>query len=331
MSSSRTELLRQAEHLAQHGKTTSAIEVYQKLLAADPVDIIAGSALGDLYIKAAQPQEAIACFARMVKGYLQNGSTRSAIYIIKKILKIDPTNLWAQMELGEVYLQTGASDSAHDYFIEAGAAFAQRGNSKAAIAACQRALQANPDSRKAKAALLALQEETTQPKPVPAPPVRQIRPDVEPILISIGETAAPVAREVPPVADLADNAVDSVSAPPRSATAGPSESDEASRIDNIMRAELLVGYGRIEEAIACLRENLKRRPDDIDVRLRLKDVYLRAGVIDRASDECLNIAGLYAARGDAARAKDFMVRAELIARAADGNDADPPVPALLPS
>ena len=79
-------------------------------------------------------------------------------------------------------------------------------------------------------------------------------------------------------------------------------------------AELLVGYGRVEQAIAMLKEILVHRPDYIDVRVKLKDIYLRSEMMEKASSECFEIARMYEARGDTARARDYTVRAERLAQ-----------------
>jgi hypothetical protein len=88
--------------------------------------------------------------------------------------------------------------------------------------------------------------------------------------------------------------------------------DDNTVIAKITQAEMLAGYGRIDEAIAFLKGILWSRPDFVDVRVRLKDVYLRAAMYDKASEECIIIAGMYAALNDYAKARDYLIRAKLI-------------------
>ena len=76
-----------------------------------------------------------------------------------------------------------------------------------------------------------------------------------------------------------------------------------------------LAYGRVEEALAKLRELLKHKPDDVKIRNKLKDIYLRGELIERAAEECINIAGIYLAGGDSGRARDYLIRAELLERA----------------
>src|SRR5215813_6264438 len=187
---SKPEALRQAQQFMRQGNLSSAITVYRKIVDAEPSDLVAISTLGDLYIKNGRMQDAIESFLRVAENYLRNGSDISARYILNKILKLDPENPSAQVCMSELCLREGDNDKAHDWLIEAGAAFWHKGDVNAAIDVNNRALAINPGSRRAKAALWALQQELQTPEPEP---VAMLQPaatgDLEPILISIGEDA----------------------------------------------------------------------------------------------------------------------------------------------
>ena len=327
MSFSKPEALRQAQQFIRQGNLASAITAYRKIVDAEPSDLIAISTLGDLYIKSGRVQDAVESFLRVAENYLRSGSDISARYILNKILKLDSQNPSAQLCMSDLCLHEGDRDKAHDWLIEAGAAFWHKGDVEAALAANRRALEVNPSSRRAKAALWVLQQElqSTEPEPLPAlQPV--VTGALEPILISIGEEheglyAANVIEntlaESPPAGEDDD-------APP------PPEAlpvlDQAAIIDQIANAELLAGYGQLDEAVATLRELLMQRPDHIEVRERLKDIYLREEQTDRASEECVNIAAIFAARGETGRARDYLIRAQRLAQSADPVAAFSPAP-----
>jgi tetratricopeptide (TPR) repeat protein len=313
MAFNKTEALRQAEQYVLQNDVSSAIAIYRKIIDADPFDLSSISALGDLYVKANRTQDAVDYFSRISDKYLKGGSTNSATYLLTKILKLDPLNAKIYMKMGEIYLRDGLNEKAHDCFIEAGAAFWQKGNAGAASEANLKALKAKPDSRQARAALAALREESQQNQAQPLPVVKA--GDFEPVLISIADEAeAKTAIEFSPDRlAVQESAADSEYLASQRNPLAILEDDTVIR--HISAAEMLVAYGRIEEAVAKLRELLKQKPDDIEVRVKLKDVYLRGEKVERASEECLNIAAIYAARGDSIRAKDFMIRAELLERA----------------
>jgi len=320
------EALRQAQQFMRQGNLSSAIAVYRKIVDAEPSDLVAISTLGDLYIKNGRLPDAVESFLRVAENYLRGGSDISARYILNKILKLDPENPSAQVRMAELCVHEGEGDKAHEWLIEAGAAFWHKGDVNAAIDANHRALAINPDSRRAKAALWALQQELQPPEPEPLPMLQPVATgELEPIFISIGEDHeglyASGAVEPPPPEPPAMGEDDEAPLPPE----GLPVVDQAVIIDQIANAELLAGYGRLDDAVAMLRELLMRRPDHIEVRERLKDIYLREGQKDRASEECINIAGIFAARGETSRARDYLIRAQRLARPAGPSAAFSPM------
>ncbi|MEN3335740.1 MAG: hypothetical protein V7641_5105 [Blastocatellia bacterium] len=317
MSFSKPEALRQVQQFLRQGNLSSAIAVYHKIIDADPSDLVAISTLGDLYIQSGRMQDAVESFLRVAENYLRGGSDISARYILNKIFKLDPHNPSAQVRMAELCQREGNDEKAHEWLIEAGAAFWHKGDVQASIDANHRALAINADSRRAKAALWALQQELQSPEPEPQPALQPVATgDLEPIFISIGEdheglyaTGAiePALLESPPAGEEDDAPL-----PPEALAT----LDQAVIIDQIANAELLAGYGQLDDAVATLRELLMRRPDHIEVRERLKDIYLRAEQTERASEECINIAGIFAARGETGRARDYLIRAQRLAQSA---------------
>lgn len=313
MQLNKTEALRQAQQLIDSGRVSSAIRVYQGIVEADPSDLSVISTLGDAYVKAGRVQDAVEHFIRIAENYLRNGSARSATHILRKILKLDPTAARAHMHLGELQLNDGKNNDAHASFIEAGAAYWHKGNIAGAIRMNELALASNPESRQAKTALALLQQEANQPEAPPEP--KPATGDVEQILISIPDEPDTVENfvalydgrlqtELPPDVDgllSTETPIDGMS--------------EDAIVEQIAIAELLVGNGQAGQAIALLRETLHHRPDHIQIRAKLKDIYLRTEMVERASEECLNIAAIFAARGEASRARDYVVRARALTTA----------------
>lgn len=324
----KTESIRQAQLLIDQGRVSAAISIYQKIVETDFSDLAAISVLSDLYVKAGRIPEAAEHFARIAEHYMRSGSAISAVYILNKILKLDPENARAQMNLGECYYQEGKAEQAHECFIEAGAAFWHKGNVAAAIKMNERALVCVPQSRQAKTALALLSQEIDQAKTPNKP--KAITTELEPILISIpDEPGTPdsfqysgTQPEPPPSVAEPVRMSPVSSREPLSARELEFGLDDDAIVEKITKAELLVAQGEADQAVALLRGALHDRPDHIQIREKLKDIYLRSGMIDRAGEECLNIAGIYAARGDGGRARDHIMRARQL------RDPDDPI-ALL--
>ncbi|MFY9607305.1 MAG: tetratricopeptide repeat protein [Blastocatellia bacterium] len=317
MQLNKTEALRQAQQFLDSGRVSAAIRLYKEIVDADASDLSLISLLGELYVKAGRIQEAVEHFLRIAENYLQTGSAISATHVLKKVLRLDPTTARALMHLGELCVNEGRINDAHGFFIEAGAAFWHKGNTSAAIKMNERALAITPDSRQAKTALALLEQEINQPElpatPKKAPPTRE----VEQILISIPDE--PDTAGVAVAADHSGLLPELLFDPgePVSPEESPEWMGEDEIIEQIATAELLVAHGQTVQAVALLRETLHHRPDHIQLRAKLKDIYLRTAMIERASEECLNIAAIYAARGENSRARDYVLRARLLSPSVD--------------
>jgi tetratricopeptide (TPR) repeat protein len=328
--STKTETVREAQMLIDSGRVSAAISIYQKIVESDTSDLAAISVLSDLYVKAGRVPDAAEHLLRIAENYVRSGSANSASHILNKVLKIDPTNARAHMNLGELRSHEGKTDQAHACFIEAGAAFWHKGNINAAIKMNKRALESKPDSRQAKTALALLQQELDQaelpPQPQPQAPKAKAKPitgTLEEILISIpDEPGKPCVDESfqygksqpvfspPPVVESPPATLDSGVSPAQDGLLNGLSDDAI--VEQIARAELLVAYGQADEGVLLLRETLLYRPDHIEIRAKLKDIYLRCEMRERAIEECINIAGIYAARGDLSRARDHTIRARLL-------------------
>jgi len=316
MQVTKKDMLREAQQLIDQGRVTSAIAIYRRIVDEDPSDLNAISMLGALYEKAGRSNEAVEHFLRIAEKFLKAGSAVSGAYILKKVIRIDPTNALANMNLGELQLQEKAIEAAHDHFIEAAAAFWHKGNIPAAVKMNKQALEVMPNSRQAKAALSLIQREM-EPPPAPEPKKIEIANDLPEIIISIAdgsdEVCAPLTYfENQPQAAPTSGPLNPI------ATGDASRKGEDNIIQQIAMAEYLVGCGHLDQAIRSLREVLLEKPDHIQIREKLKDIYLRSEMTDRASDECVNIAAVYIARGDHARAADYIARARLFSPAIEG-------------
>ena len=334
--STKTETVREAQMLIDSGRVSAAISIYQKIVESDTSDLAAISVLSDLYVKAGRVPDAAEHLLRIAENYVRSGSANSASHILNKVLKIDPTNARAHMNLGELRSHEGKTDQAHACFIEAGAAFWHKGNINAAIKMNKRALESKPDSRQAKTALALLQQELDQaelPQPQPQPQPQAPKAKAEPITGTLEEILISIPDE--PGKPCVDESfqygksqpvfsptpvVETPPAPSATLDSGVSPAQEGllnglsedAIVEQIARAELLVAYGQADQGVVLLRETLLYRPDHIEIRAKLKDIYLRCEMRDRAIEECINIAGIYAARGDLGRARDHIIRARLL-------------------
>jgi TonB family protein len=306
MTFNKTEALRRADEHMTRGEITGAIAIHRMIVQADPYDLNTINALGELYVRAGRTKDAVDDFTRIADSYLNSGSGIKAAYLLRKALDLNPSNAPARMKLGEIYLREGMIEKAHDEFIRAGAVLVDEGQLTGALQANHRALTAKPGSSEARAAIAALQADAAasengslprQPKPEPGG------------LGNSSELGSEPAR------------------PPSRPMETLSTADEESLIQQLSKAEMLVGYGEVDRALALLNEVVRNSPDNLDVHGKLKDIYLRNEMIKEAGQECLELARIHEARGESARANEYAMRAGRLAQSTGQLAAQPAVKA----
>ena len=498
MSLNKSKALRTAEKYVLQGKIPAAIDEYRKVVSADPGDLTTINTLGDLYVRAGRIQDAISNFSRIADSYREGGFTLKAIAMLKKISKLDPTNvetamklanLYSQqgllvearqqylqvadayaragqtrkaleayqkiadldpsntsvrMKLGEIYSREAMTEQAHDAFIMAGAEFLRKGDGEQALNANLKAIIINPDSRQALTAIATIytqQGQTDRAINLLCEAFERNPGDVE-LLTILGRTylsagmmddaertflslveldknryhyLLEVGRRFLQIGDLdraaeqidgcievliakreEDKAIDflrrvldkemnhigalkrlaqiflriredhnliatlnslveaamrkgdnpeAISALKELARLEPDEPLHLQRLYNlgvqdiveadspdvvratgpldfqsaafddtfvirqISEAEILAGHGQVSHAVEILTAILVHAPENVQVHLKLKDIYLRAGIMDKASEQCLQLARMHEGRGETARASDYMAEA----------------------
>jgi len=498
MSLNKSKALRTAEKYVLQGKIPAAIDEYRKVVSADPGDLTTINTLGDLYVRAGRIQDAISNFSRIADCYREGGFTLKAIAMLKKISKLDPTNvetamklanLYSQqgllvearqqylqvadayaragqtrkaleayqkiadldpsntsvrMKLGEIYSRESMTEQAHEAFIMAGAEFLRKGDGEQALNANLKAIVINPDSRQALTAIATIytqQGQTDRAINILCEAFERNPGDVE-LLTILGRTylsagmmddaertflslveldknryhyLLEVGRRFLQIGDLdraaeqidgcievliakreEDKAIDflrrvldkemnhigalkrlaqiflriredhnliatlnslveaamrkgddqeAIAALKELARLEPDEPLHLQRLYNlgvqdiveadspdvvratgpldfqsaafddtfvirqISEAEILAGHGQVTHAVEILTAILVYAPENVQVHLKLKDIYLRAGVMDKASQECLQLARIHQGRGETARASDYMAEA----------------------
>jgi tetratricopeptide (TPR) repeat protein len=510
MSLNKSKSLRTAEKYVLQGKIPAAIDEYRKVVDADPADLTTINTLGDLYVRAGKIQDAIINFSRIAESYRESGFTLKAIAMLKKISKLDPTNvetamklanLYSQqgllvearqqylqvadayaragqtrkaleayqriadldpantsvrMKLGEIYSRENMTDQAHESFIMAGAEFLRKGDTEQALNANLKAIAINPESRQGLTAIATIytqQGQADRAISILCDAFERSPGDVE-LLTILGRTYLSAglmddaertflslveldrnryhyllevgrmflqmgnldraAEQIDGCLDVLiskreeDKAIEflrrvldrdmnhigslkrlaqiflriredhnliatlnslaeaamrkgddeeAIAALKELARLEPDESihlqrlynlgvkdiveadspdvvratgpldyesaafDDAFVIRQISEAEILAGHGQVDHAVAMLNEILNHAPENLQVHLKLKDIYLRAGMMNQAAVECLELARIHEARGESARSSDYMAEAHQL----DPNVAELPV------
>jgi len=99
--------LKKAEKLLRQGRLEPAIAEYLRVVEAEPGDWITANTLGDLYVRAGQPDKAVAQFSRIAQHFGAEGFLPKAAALYKKLLKLSPEDETAQLQLADISHQQG--------------------------------------------------------------------------------------------------------------------------------------------------------------------------------------------------------------------------------
>ena len=99
--------LKKAEKLLRQGRLEGAIAEYVQVAEAFPKDWATANTLGDLYVRAGQPDKAAAQYVRIADHFAHEGFFPKAAALYKKILKIRPDDEAVTLSLAEMSAKQG--------------------------------------------------------------------------------------------------------------------------------------------------------------------------------------------------------------------------------
>jgi tetratricopeptide (TPR) repeat protein len=124
--------LKKAEKLLRAGKLDGAIAEYVRLAEEFPNDWAIVNALGDLYARAGQPENAATQFARMADHLYGEGFMPKAAAVYKKVLKSKPDDEHTLLRLAELAARQGVFVDAKNYYRQIAEHRRKKGDSRGA-------------------------------------------------------------------------------------------------------------------------------------------------------------------------------------------------------
>lgn len=103
----RQDTLKKAEKLLRQGRLDAAIAEYLRVVEDQPRDWATTNTLGDLYVRAGEPQKAAAQYTRIADHFMREGFYPKAAAIFKKVLKATPDDEASQVKLAELSTMQG--------------------------------------------------------------------------------------------------------------------------------------------------------------------------------------------------------------------------------
>lgn len=138
--------VRAAEKFLAQGKIPAAIQEYRQLVDDDPDDFTLLNALGDLYVRVKDNEEAVTCFARVANYYRQQGFSLKAIAMFKKISRLTPGSLEIANNLAELYEQQGLIAEARAQYLLIADAYTRAKNTREALDTMRRIADLDPQN-----------------------------------------------------------------------------------------------------------------------------------------------------------------------------------------
>lgn len=237
-----------AEKFLAQGKIPAAIQEYRRIVEADTGDFTALNTLGDLYARTNNPQEAIACFARVADHYREQGFALKAIAMYKKVARLNPNAPNVNINLATLYEQQGLIVEARQQYMLLADAYTRTGQVRDALEALRRIADLDPQNidirlRLAEGFLRENMHDDAADAYAEAGASLMVRGDVQGSLEAYGQ-----AVELRPFSHAF--------------------------LQGLVAAHMKLGQARA--AAEALEQALERTPDDLELRAMLAHAYIAA-------------------------------------------------------
>jgi tetratricopeptide (TPR) repeat protein len=322
--------LKNAEKFLRVGRLDAAIGEYARVVEDQPKDWNSANALGDLYVRAGQPDKAVTLYRRIAEHLLAEGFYPKAGALFKKILKIRADDEQSQIRLAEIAALQGLLADAKAYYAAIASRRRQRGDAAGADEIVVRVGRLDPDDLQARRAGAQASERigdtvgaAQQFRELYDAFVEQGLEDDAAAVLKDCVRCRPDAKDpvlMLPLAgiDLREGRFDQARAAlTEVATSGsaardrvvdlawklvPTHPDAAAVCANVV-ADAFVGESEFDGAVRVLQEFTMRAPGQLPSLLRLVEVCVDGGLESEVSDAQARLADAYLAAGNADEAR----------------------------
>jgi len=142
----KAKVLRAAEKYLAQGKIPAAIAEYRQIVENDADDFMALNVLGDLYSRANQTSEAVACFKSIAEHYREQGFILKAVAMYKKIERLQPGSPEIANQLAALYEAQGLLVEARAQYKIVADAYARAGQNQKSLEVLRRVADLDPEN-----------------------------------------------------------------------------------------------------------------------------------------------------------------------------------------
>lgn len=142
----KAKVLRAAEKYLAQGKIPAAIAEYRQIVENDADDFMALNVLGDLYSRANQNGEAVACFKSIAEHYREQGFILKAVAMYKKIERLQPGAPEIANHLAALYEAQGLLVEARAQYSIVADSYARAGQNQKSLEVLCRIADLDPEN-----------------------------------------------------------------------------------------------------------------------------------------------------------------------------------------
>jgi tetratricopeptide (TPR) repeat protein len=253
--SSKASLIKEAQKYLSKGQIDKAISIWEKLVKEQP-DGNTYNALGDLYLKKGEKENAADSFHKAADFFMREGFSLKALGLYKKILNINPHDADALFALGVINEERGLKIDAIKYYLSAADSLSKEGR---------------------KERLLEIYDKIVAISPSNIP----FRVKVADIYMKEG-LSIEASKEYFNIAKLYEEkgeTENSIEYYEKALTAQPSNKEVILAITYLFEK-----MGNLDRAIEQIKEATSLFPQDIDIYFRCAEIYSTAGRFDEARE-----------------------------------------------
>ncbi len=263
--------------LSKAGRAAEAEDVYKKILSHHPERTYLREKLYRFYLEQKDYDKAFSEISSLANLKIESKDLDAAEELLKAFIAEAPRHVGGKRALSALYKTVGKGNEAADVLVQAAEILIQDGNKGEAKDVLGKALEAAPKHAEAKRLM-----ESIEPAAAAAP------------------QDEPVAAEAPP------GAAKSPAAP-----AAPSGKkrlllEDPVLAEGLTEADVLIKYGLATKAIEQLEILAEKNPKNMQVRMKLRDLYGDQGNMKKAAVHMLVLADLYNEYGMEKQAGDVL-------------------------
>ncbi|MBI5103168.1 MAG: tetratricopeptide repeat protein [Nitrospirae bacterium] len=270
-----------AELLMQAGRGDEALACISQIRKADPDNPKARQLLADIYLKSGKKDLAWQEYLPIIDRMISEGEKDNALRLLDMFRGVDPVETGKRLVM--ISRELMDDDLLASELMSLGQAYIERGLKDEARECLLQAADVRPDDEDIQRKLTEVSAAPPEESPRTPVPEFSFSPDPE-----IAGAPGPAAETDPLTA---------------------SSQDEKTVQEVFVEAEIFSRYGLLNEA-AKLLENLKvREPQNLELHLRLKAIYVETADKESAVTECLVLSELYRRMGDAENSEKVLKEA----------------------